>query len=149
MVQNRKAHHDYLILERMEAGIALMGTEIKSIRAGKANLQDAYAVVQEGEVWLRNSHISRYEAGSRFNHDPDRPRKLLLHKDEIRKLGQMIREKGLTVVPLQLYLKNNYAKVELALAKGKRQYDKREAIAKRDADRDVQRAIATSARNSS
>ncbi len=138
---NRKAYHDYHIEETHEAGIVLTGTEIKSVRAGSVNLKDAYAVVKDGEAWLLNVHISPYEPASRENVDPDRGRKLLLHRQEINRLMGRVQEKGLTMIPLRLYLKKNRAKVELALVRGKRQYDKREAIAKRDTDREIQRAL--------
>lgn len=138
---NRKAYHDYFIEETYEAGIALTGTEIKSVRAGAVNLRDAYATVQNGEMLLQNVHISPYEAGNRFNVDPYRTRKLLLHRKEINRLMGRVQEKGLTIVPLRMYLKKNRAKVELALVKGKRQYDKRESISKRDADREIERAM--------
>jgi SsrA-binding protein len=137
---NRKAYHDYFIQETYEAGIALTGTEIKSVRNGAVNLRDSYAQVRDGEMWLQNVHISPYEAGNRFNVDPYRARKLLLHRKEINRLMGRVLEKGLTIVPLRMYLKNHRAKVELALVKGKRQYDKREAISKRDAAREMQRA---------
>ncbi len=139
VVTNRKARHDYHILETYEAGIALAGSEVKSIRAGKANFKDAYARVQRGEVILENVHVSPYEPASRFNHEPERPRKLLLHKREIRKLIGKVEEKGKTLVPLRMYLKDGKVKVELALVEGKKKYDKREDIAKRDMDREMRR----------
>ncbi len=138
---NRKAYHDYHIEETHEAGIALTGTEIKSVRAGSVNLKDAYAVIKDGEAWLLNVHISPYEPASRQNVDPDRTRKLLLHRTEINRLMGRVQEKGLTMIPLRMYLKKNRAKIELALVRGKRQYDKREAISKRDSDREIQRAL--------
>lgn len=138
---NRKAFHDYTIEETHEAGIALTGTEIKSIRAGSINLKDSYAVVRDGEVWLVNTHISPYEPASRQNVDPERSRKLLLHRQEINRLMGRVQEKGLTIIPLRMYLKKNRAKVELALVRGKRQYDKRHAIAERESDREIQRAL--------
>lgn len=138
---NRKAFHDYTIEETHEAGIALTGTEIKSIRAGSVNLKDSYAIVRDGEVWLVNTHISPYEPASRQNVDPERSRKLLLHRQEINRLMGRVQEKGLTIIPLRMYLKKNRAKVELALVRGKRQYDKREAIARRESDREIQRAL--------
>ncbi|MGH7493404.1 MAG: SsrA-binding protein SmpB [bacterium] len=141
IAQNRKARHDYEILETYEAGIALRGTEVKSLRAGRANLKDAYAAVREGEVWLYGVHISPYSHGNINNHDPERDRKLLMHRREIRRLIGKTKETGLTVVPLQLYFNHGKVKVELALAKGKKQYDKREAIAKRDAEREMKRAF--------
>jgi len=138
---NRKAYHDYSIEETHEAGLALTGTEIKSVRAGSVNLKDAYAVIKDGEAWLLNVHISPYEPASRQNVDPDRTRKLLLHRSEINRLMGLVQEKGLTIIPLRMYLKKNRAKVEIALVRGKRQYDKRESIAKRDSDREIQRAL--------
>jgi SsrA-binding protein len=138
---NRKAYHDYDILESVEAGIVLTGTEIKSVRGGKVNLRDAYAHPQRGELWLFNAHIARYEGGSRFNHEPTRPRKLLLHRGQIDELAGKVMQKGLTLVPLKLYLKNGIAKVELGLAKGRKLYDKRESIARREAERDLERAM--------
>jgi SsrA-binding protein len=141
ITQNRKARHDYHILETMETGIVLQGTEVKSLRDGKANLKDSYASVKDGEVFLYNVHISPYSHGNLNNHDPVRTRKLLLHRKEIKKLIGRVQEKGLTMVPLKLYFKNGVAKVELAIVKGKRQYDKREDIAKRDAEREMQRHL--------
>src|SRR5512135_682999 len=138
---NRKAYHDYHIEETHEAGIALTGTEIKSVRNGSVNLKDAYAVIKDGEAWLLNVHISPYEPASRQNVDPDRTRKLLLHRTEINRLMGRVQEKGLTIIPLRMYLKKNRAKIELALVRGKKQYDKREAISKRDSDREIQRAL--------
>lgn len=140
---NRKAFHDYFIEETHEAGVALTGTEIKSVRAGAVNLRDSYAQVRDGEMWMHNVHISPYEAGNRFNVDPYRPRKLLLHRKEINRLMGRAQEKGLTIVPLRMYLKKNRAKVEIALVKGKKQYDKRETIGKRDSDREIERALKT------
>lgn len=136
---NRKARHEYSVIQTFEAGIVLQGTEVKSIRQGKANLIDSYAAVKEGEVWLFNAHISVYDQGSINNHDPLRTRKLLLNKSEIRKLIGKVKEKGLTLIPLRIYLKGGRVKVELALAKGKKVYDKREDIAKRDFQREQQR----------
>jgi SsrA-binding protein len=138
---NRKALHDYHVLERLEAGIALTGTEIKSIRLGRVNLREAYARPEGGEMWLVGAHIAQYPAAGLFNHDPTRRRKLLLHADEIAELTSAVVERGLTVVPLRLYLKRGRAKVELGLARGKRQYDRRQAIARRDAEREMQRAL--------
>ncbi len=145
LVTNRQARHDYHILETMEAGIVLKGTEIKSVRGGRVNLKDSFARIENGEIYLYNMHISPYDFGNRENHDPLRPRKLLLHKGEIRRLIGKTQEKGLTLIPLTLYIKSGYAKVELALAKGKRIYDKREDLKKRQVDREIQRAF--SARN--
>lgn len=138
---NRKARYDYTILETFEAGIVLQGTEVKSLRNGKANLKDSFARVDRGEIILCNLHISPYDQGNRFNHDPLRPRKLLLHRAEIRRLAGKVAERGLTLVPLRLYFKRGVAKVELALAKGKKLYDRREAIAERDARREIDRAL--------
>lgn len=140
-ISNRKARHDYEILESFEAGIALKGTEVKSLRKGNANLQDGYAVIKNGEVWLLGMHISPYEQGNINNHDPRRTRKLLLQKKEIRKLLSKVSEKGLTLIPLSVYFKGPYAKVELAVCRGKKTYDKREAIAKRDAQRDISKRL--------
>jgi SsrA-binding protein len=138
-ISNRKARHDYFIIEAFEAGIVLTGTEVKSLRQGNANLQDSYAELRSGEVWLEGMHINPYEHGSIFNHEPRRRRKLLLQKKQIRKLLGGLKEKGLTLVPLSVYFKGPYAKVELALARGKKSYDKREAIAKRESDRNIAR----------
>lgn len=138
---NRRAGHDYDFLERYEAGIVLTGSEIKSIREGRVNLRDAYARVQNGELWLHNMHIAEYPAASQFNHEPTRPRKLLLHKDQIAHLAGAIEQRGLTLIATRLYFKRGRAKVELAVAKGRKSYDKRAAIAKREADRAIQRAL--------
>ena len=140
---NRKAYHDYIILETLEVGMVLTGTEIKSIRAGRVNLREAFARIENGEVWLHNCHIAHYDKGNRFNHEPTRPRKLLLHNSQIRELEQKTREKGLTLVPLKLYFKRGLAKIELGLARGKKQHDKREAIAEREAKREIERAAKT------
>jgi len=136
---NRKARYDYHIDETYEVGIALLGTEVKSIRQGRANLRDSYAAFQQGELFLYNCHISPYESASRFNADPLRPRKLLMRREEIRRLIGKVEEKGLTLVPLSLYRKGPYIKVSLALARGKKQYDRREDIKAREADREVAR----------
>lgn len=136
---NRKARHEYLFLETLEAGIELVGTEVKSLRAGKGNLQDAYAKVENGEMFLLNMHISPYEMGNRFNHDPKRPRRLLLHKQEIRHLYAKVREKGLTLVPVKVYFSNGRVKVEIALAQGKKLFDKREDLVARAVKRDTER----------
>jgi SsrA-binding protein len=136
---NRKARHEYTLIQTYEAGIVLQGTEVKALREGKGNLVDSYATVVSGEVWLNNAHISEYKQGSINNHEPMRTRKLLLNKNEIRKLIGKVKEKGLTLIPLRLYFKNGKVKVELALAKGKKVYDKREAIAKRDLKREQER----------
>jgi SsrA-binding protein len=136
---NRQAYHEYFIDETYEAGIALTGTEVKSIRAGRVNLRGAFARIKDGEVWLEGAHIAEYEHGTYLNHTPTRPRKLLLHRREINRLIGRVQAKGLTLVPLKLYFKNNRAKVELGLARGKKLYDKREAIAKRETERDLAR----------
>lgn len=137
---NRKARHDYFILDTFECGIVLTGTEIKSIRAGKVNLRDSYAKFENGELWLLNAHISPYEKASWYQHDPRRDRKLLMHRSELRKLSSKIKEKGLTLVPLSIYLKEQrMAKVELALVRGKNAHDKRESLLQRDAKRAVAR----------
>jgi SsrA-binding protein len=141
IVDNRRARHDYHLLERLEAGIVLTGTEVKSLRDGRASLQQAYADVRGGEVWLIGAHISVYDQGNIANHDPDRDRKLLLHKKEVASLTGKVAQRGLTLVPTRLYFKNGRAKVELALARGKELRDKRRDIAKREADRDMQRAL--------
>ncbi|MBK7378138.1 MAG: SsrA-binding protein SmpB [Ignavibacteriales bacterium] len=138
---NRKARHEYTILQTIEAGIVLQGTEVKSLRAGKANLVDSYASIERGEVWLISAHISEYTQGNINNHEPTRSRKLLLNRNEIRKLTSKVNEKGLTLIPLRLYFKHGKVKVELGLAQGKKVYDKRETIAKRDFDREQQRRI--------
>ncbi len=138
---NRKAYHNYHIEESFETGIVLKGSEIKSIRAGKVNLSDAYAKPENGELWLHNSHIASYDAASYNTHEPVRPRKLLLHRKEIDTLTSKVVQKGLTLVPLKLYIKHGLAKLELGVARGKKVYDKRETIARRDADREVERAM--------
>ena len=138
---NRKAYHDYHIQESLEAGIVLKGSEIKSIREGKANISDAYAKPENGELWLYNSHIASYDAASYNTHEPIRPRKLLLHRKEIDILAGKAVQKGLTLVPLKLYIKHGVAKLELGVAKGKKVYDKREAIARRDTERELDRAL--------
>ena len=140
VVVNRRARYDYFILEKVEAGIALRGTEVKSIRNGKVNLGDAYAQIEDGEAWLLQMHISPYEQGNRYNHDPLRRRKLLLHRRQILKLKQATQEKGLTLIPLALYFKGSHLKVELGVAKGKRHHDRREDVARKDAEREMQRA---------
>ena len=138
---NRKAYHNYQVQDSVEAGIALTGSEIKSIRAGRVNLGDAYVRPEKGELWLLNAHIARYEAGSYLSHEPLRPRKLLLHRKEIAALTGKISEKGLTLLPTKLYLKDSLAKVELSLARGKKLYDKRESIARREAEIEMGRAV--------
>ena len=143
LATNRKAYHDYHIEETHEAGVVLTGTEIKSVRAGSVNLRDSYAQVRNGEMWLMNVHIAPYEPASRQNVDPYRDRKMLMHRKEILRLFGRVQEKGLTLIPLRMYLKKNKAKVEVGLARGKRQYDKRDAIAKRDSAREIERAVKT------
>lgn len=138
---NRKAYHDYHILESMEAGIVLTGTEIKSIRSGRVNIRDAYAKPEGDELWLVNAHIASYQAASQFNHEPNRPRKLLLHRRQIDELSGMVTQKGLTLVPLKLYIKRGVAKLELGVAKGKKLHDKREAMARRETEREIGRAL--------
>ena len=138
---NRSAGHDYLMLDRFEAGLVLTGTETKSVRAGQVNLKDSFAQIRNGEAWLLNCHISPYEYGNRQNHESLRSRKLLLHAQEIRKLTGKVQEKGLTLIPTKMYLKNGRIKVEIALAKGKRVYDKRETERRREADREARKAI--------
>ncbi len=141
IAQNRRARHDYQIEDTIEAGIALIGTEVKSLRAGRASLNDSYAEITGGEVVLQNAHIDQYEPASRFNHNPLRPRRLLLHKREIRKLQSKVAERGYTLVPLSLYFKDGRVKVELALARGKKSYDKRDTIKDREQERESRRAM--------
>jgi len=141
IVDNRRARHDYHFLEKVEAGLVLTGTEVKSLRDGRASLQQAYAEVRDGEAWLVGAHISVYDAGNIANHDPDRERKLLLHRREVDSLGGKVRERGLTLVPTRLYFRDGRAKVELALARGKEQRDKRRDLVKREAQRDMERAL--------
>jgi|SRR6266702_6093524 len=138
---NRQAYHDYTVERTIEAGISLVGTEIKSIREGHVQLRGAYAMARKGEIWLENAHIAAYEHGNRFNHDPMRNRKLLLHKKEINQLLNKIDTKGLTLIPLKLYLKGGKAKIELGLCRGKKLYDKREAMAERDVKREIERIV--------
>ena len=139
--ENRKARHDYFIHETYEAGIELKGTEVKSLCSGRANFKDSYAEIKNGEIFVEHMHISIYEQGNIFNHDPLRRRKLLMHKKEILKLFGKTREKGFTLVPLKVYFKNGKAKIEIALASGKHNYDKRAALAEKSAKRDIERAI--------
>lgn len=139
-IRNRKARHEFHVLETWQAGVVLQGTEIKSLRQGKANLQDAFARLDGGELWLYNLHISPYEAGNRFNHEPLRPRKLLLHKRQLRKLIGQVEQKGLTLVPLDIHFQRGIAKVNLALVRGKKLHDKRDDLRRRDAERELQRA---------
>ena len=141
IAENRRARREYHLLERVEAGIVLTGTEVKSLREGRASLAQAYADVRDGELWLIGASIAAYEQGSYANHDPDRPRKLLLHRKEIDSLYGKVREKGLTLVPTRMYFRNGRAKVELALARGKELHDKRRDLAKRDAERQIERAL--------
>jgi SsrA-binding protein len=141
VAQNRKAFHDYYILERYEAGIELCGTEVKSVRAGGINLKDSFCTIKSGEILVRSMHISPYEKGNIFNRDPDRPRRLLMHKREIQKLDGRVRQDGLTLIPLSVYLKDSLVKVEIGLCQGKKLYDKREAEAKKSAGRDMERAL--------
>jgi len=141
IVDNRRARHDYHLLDRVEAGLVLTGTEVKALRDGKATLQQAYADVRDGEVWLVGAHIDEYAQGNVANHEPERDRKLLLHRREIDALIGQVQQKGLTLVPTRLYFKNGRVKLELALARGKEQRDKRRDIAKRDAQRDIERAL--------
>jgi SsrA-binding protein len=141
IASNRRAFYNYEILEHYEAGLVLTGTEIKSVRGGRVDLREAYARPQEGELWLLNSYIAPYDPASIFNHDPRRPRKLLLHREEILKLASAVKEKGFTIVVLRVYLKGHVAKIELALARGKRQYDKKQAIIERELDLTARRAM--------
>ena len=138
---NRKALHDYEMLQRVEAGLSLQGSEIKSIRQGRVQLREAYARPEGGEMWLLNAHIAQYDPAGPFGHEPTRKRRLLLHKSQIRELSRAVLEQGLTVVPLRLYLKDGIAKVELALVRGRKRYDKRAAIARREAEREMARAM--------
>lgn len=139
IAQNRKARHDYSIESTIEAGIVLTGTEVKSLRAGRATLTDGYATIDDGEAWLRGVHIPEYDLGTWTNHEPRRARKLLMRRDELRKLERQLKESGLTLIPLSLYFHNGYAKVEIGLAKGRKSHDKRNAIAERESKRDMQR----------
>ena len=140
---NRKAHHDYTIMETIEAGIVLTGSEIKSIRAGEVSMSDAYVRPDRGELWLYNAYIARYNAASYLGHEPTRNRKLLLHGKQIRELASQVKEKGFTLVPLRLYIKDSYAKLEIAVARGKKLYDKRDAINKRENARNLDRVMKT------
>lgn len=141
IAQNKRARHDYFIEETYEAGMVLQGTEIKSMRAGRMNLKDSFARVQNGEAFLHNAHISEYEQGNRYNHEPTRARKLLLHKKQINELIGLTQQKGYALVPLKVYIKNGFAKVLLGLGKGKKHYDKRETLKRQDAKREVERAL--------
>ena len=138
---NRRARHDFHSDETFEAGVALMGSEVKALRAGKANLKDSYGRIENGEVWLWNAHISPYSPASQFGHEPTRTRKLLLHRDEISRLHGKVKEKGLTLIPLRLYFKNGRAKIELGLARGKKQHDKRDSIREREVRREIDREL--------
>ena len=144
VVRNRRARHEYEVLEKHEAGLVLTGTEVKSLRAGKANLQDSFARFDRGELWLNNLHISPYEQGNRFNHDPLRPRKLLLQRRELRKLIGQVEQQGLTLVPLDIYFRRGIAKVTLALVRGKKLHDNRDDLRKKDAEREMERAYKAS-----
>jgi SsrA-binding protein len=141
VTSNRRAFHEYTILETIEAGIALTGTEIKSIRDGKVTISEAYARIEDGELWMIGSHISPYSHGNRSNHEPDRPRKLLVHKSQIRDLRAAIEQKGMTLIPLRVSLKQGRAKIDIGVARGKKLYDKRDAAAERESRRDVERAM--------
>lgn len=141
VARNRRARHEYFILETIEAGIALQGSEIKSVRAGQISLAEAYVRIDGSEAWLEDAHIAPYEQASIYNHEPRRPRKLLLHSSEIRRLWNSVRQKGVTIIPLSVYLKDGRAKVEIATAKGKKLYDKRAEIAKRDSRREIERHL--------
>ena len=141
LTKNKKAFHEYEILETFEAGIALQGTEVKSVKNGQINLRDAYIKIMNGEAMLINCHISHYEQGNRANHDETRTRKLLLHKKEILKLASKVNEQGLSIIPLKVYLKGNYVKLELGLARGKKAYDKRETLRRKEQEREAQRAL--------
>jgi len=141
---NRAASHNYFLLEKYEAGIALRGTEVKSVRSGRANLKDAYGIIKDGEAWLLNAHIGPYEHGNIFNHDPVRTRKLLLHKEELRKLIGKTQQRGLTLIPTRLYFRKGKVKCEIALARGKQSWDKRETERRKTADREAREAIARS-----
>lgn len=139
--QNRKTYHDYFVEDKYEAGIELFGTEVKSIRAGTLNLKDSFCVAKDGEIYVYNMHISPYDKGNIFNKEPDRPKRLLMHKKEIRKLHDLQKQEGLALVPLSVYFKNARVKVEVGLCKGKKNYDKREALAVKDAKREMERAV--------
>lgn len=138
---NRRANFDYEILTQVEAGMVLTGTEIKSIRAGKVNVRESYARVENGEAWVHNLHIAQYDQGNRYNHEPLRPRKLLLHHDQIEELQERAKQKGFTLIPLRLYLKKGRAKLAIGVGRGKKQYDKRDSIAERESKRDIDRAV--------
>lgn len=146
LATNRQARFDYEILEQVEAGIVLTGTEIKSARAGRVNIAEAYARVEKGEMWLHNMHIAQYAAGGHYNHEPTRSRKLLLHRKQIAHFEEFQNQSGLTLIPLRVYVRNDVAKVQLGVGRGKREYDKRQIIATRDADREMRRALKTGSR---
>ncbi len=146
IAQNRRARYEFFILDKFEAGLVLVGTEVKSLRAGKVTMSDAYAAVKKDEAWLFNLHISPFEKGNRFNHEPDRPRKLLLHRKEIERLQEAVDEKGLTIVPLELYFKGGIVKVLIGTARGKKTHDKRQVISERSAKREMDRALKESSR---
>ncbi len=141
VAQNRKAFHDYFVEEKLECGIALFGTEVKSIRQGRINLKESWAQIRKGEVWVEGMHISPYEQGNIFNRDPLRPKKLLLHRKEIRKLEGLVMRQGFTLIPLEMYFKNGLVKVQIGLCKGKHVHDKRETMARKDAEREIQRSL--------
>lgn len=141
IAQNRKAYHDYFVEDRLECGLALFGTEVKSVRLGKVNLKESWAQIRKGEVWVEGMHISPYEQGNIFNRDPLRAKKLLLHRSEIRKLDAQVMRQGYTLVPLSLYLKDGRVKMELGVCRGKQTHDKRDAMARRDSDREIRRAL--------
>ncbi|MBI5172598.1 MAG: SsrA-binding protein SmpB [Candidatus Obscuribacter sp.] len=144
VADNRRARHDFEIIETHETGISLLGTEVKAIRAGKATLQDSHVRIEDGELWLCNCHISPYDFGNRFNHEPLRKRRLLMHSQQILKLKSLIQEKGLTLIPLRLYFKGNLVKVDLAVAKGRKLHDKRDAISQKETKRQLDRVVKTS-----
>ena len=147
LAQNKKAYHDYFVEETYECGMNLQGTEVKSIRAGRANLKESYCMIRTGELFAEGMHISPYEQGNQFNHDPLRPKKLLMHKSEIRKLAGQVSKQGLTLIPLKVYLKDGRIKMEIGLCKGKHTHDKRDAAAERDAQREIERAFSSRRRD--
>ena len=147
VAQNRKAWHDYFIEEKYECGIALFGTEVKSIRQGRVNLKESWAQIRKGEVWVEGMHISPYEQGNIYNRDPLRAKKLLLHRSEIRKLDSLVMRQGFTLIPLELYFRDGRVKVQLGLCKGKQLHDKRDSMAKKDSDREIQRALRNRQKN--
>ena len=147
IAQNKKAYHDYFVEERIECGIALFGTEVKSVRLGKVNLKESWAQIRKNEVWVEGMHISPYEQGNIYNRDPLRDKKLLLHRSEIRKLDSQVMRQGYTLVPLELYLKDGRVKMELGVCRGKQVHDKRDSIARRDSDREIQRALRNRQKN--